>query len=113
LDIVFGSTPPYLLNSIKQFAMKRAMATFYSLLAAFLLVEFLLTLWSVVFHNSFFIAQGTFANDHIIIRVLTLGICLKSLRRLYLGHIQGNRLTNGSYRMLLGFNAATSSIFSL
>jgi hypothetical protein len=86
--------------------MKKAITTFYSALATFLILEFLLTLWSVVFHNSFFTNELLFTRDNVVVRGLILVVCSLSLGQIYLLHIKGKKLTPARYWMLLGLNSA-------
>ena len=88
--------------------MKKAITSFYSVLVTLLMLEFLLTLWSIVFYNSFFTSHVFFTNDNIILRSLILTICALSLGQIYLLHNKGRKLTSISYWLLLGLNSGSS-----
>jgi len=88
--------------------MKKAIFTFYSTLATLLILEFLLTLWSVIFYNSIFTGNLFLNNDNLFIRILILGVCSLSLGQVYFLCIKGKTLKPVNFWMLLGLNSASA-----
>lgn len=86
--------------------MKRTPTILYSILSTLLLLEFLLTSWSIGNRESFF--QNDLVKQDLIIRIVILAVCLFSLIQIYFLHIKGTRLTSISYWLILGLNSATA-----
>lgn len=94
------------IDGITYIPMKKASTLFYSVLSVFLVLEFLLTCWSLA-GNSFSSAPVG-AQLELPLRITVLLFCLASLAQIYFLHVKGTRLTSLRYWLLLAVGSATT-----
>lgn len=83
--------------------MKKTASIVYSILGTLLVLEILLTSWTIAYGESLLVGDA-FSRDFGI-RMAILIICSLSLLQVYFLHIKGKNLSSISYWLILGFNS--------
>jgi hypothetical protein len=89
--------------------MRKISALFYSTISSLIILELLLTIWTVAYRESL-LTKDPLQQD-LILRIVILVVFLLSLVQVYFLHIKGTRLGSLSYWLILIANSGATVYF--